>query len=98
MKKAVLLISCFLPVAVIADDMAEMATKAKQLELISPEEAVEIAIQEKPGLVDDVDLENRQFFGGWDYEIEIDGRDGKEWDVYINAETGEVRKARRDWF
>lgn len=59
---------------------------------------MEIATQEKPGLVDDVDLEHRQFFGGWDYEIEIDGRDGKEWDVYINAETGEVRKARRDWF
>lgn len=98
MKKAVLFISCLLPVAAMADDMAEMAYKAKQLELISPEEAVEIATQEKPGLVDDVDLENRQFFGGWDYEIEIDGRDGKEWDVYINAETGEVRKSRRDWF
>lgn len=66
--------------------------------MISPEQAVKIAIQEKPSLVDDVDLENRQFFGGEDYQIEIDGRDGKAWDVYINAETGEVRKARRDWF
>lgn len=98
MQKLLLMTVCCLPALAMADDMAEMAYKAKQLELISPEEAVEIATREKPGLVDDVDLENRQFFGGWDYEIEIDGRDGKEWDVYINAETGEVRKIRRDWF
>lgn len=32
MKKAVLLISCFLPVTVMADGMAEMITKAKQLD------------------------------------------------------------------
>lgn len=80
-----------------ADDINEMNAKSEQLSLISVEEAKALALEAKPGIVDDIDLENRSFFGGWDYEIEVLGKDGKEWDVYINAETGEVRKVSRDW-
>ena len=80
-----------------ADDIWEMQRKAEQLGLISVEQAKEIALEAKPGVIDDIDLENRAFWGGWDYEFEILGRDGKEWDVYINAEHGEVRKISRDW-
>ncbi len=82
---------------VLADDLHEIETKSEQLGLISIEEAKSIALEAKPGIIDDIDLENRAVFGGWDYEIEVLGKDGKEWDVYINAETGEVRKVSRDW-
>ena len=82
---------------VLADNLHEIETKSEQLGLISIEEAKSIALEAKPGIIDDIDLENRAFLGGWDYEIEVLGKDGKEWDVYINAETGEVRKVSRDW-
>ncbi|HBX58749.1 MAG TPA: peptidase M4 [Methylophaga sp.] len=82
---------------VLADDLHEIKTKSEQLGLISIEEAKSIALEGKPGIIDDIDLENRAFFGGWDYEMEVLGKDGKEWDIYINAETGEVRKVSRDW-
>lgn len=82
---------------VFADDAQQMNAQAKQLGLISVEQATEAALENKPGIIDDIDLENRRFFGGWDYEFEILGRDGKEWDLYVNAETGEVRKVSRDW-
>lgn len=82
---------------VLADDLHEIETKSEQLDLMSIEEAKSIALEAKPGIIDDIDLENRAFFGGWDYEMEVLGKDGKEWDVYINAETGEVRKVSRDW-
>lgn len=83
--------------AAIADDAWEIQHKAEQLGLISLEEAQKVALEAKPGLIDDIDLENREFLGGWDYEFEILGRDGKEWEVKVNAETGEIRDISRDW-
>lgn len=99
MKKLLIstLVGMTLSFPAFADDINEMNAKSEQLSLISVEEAKAIALEAKPGIVDDIDLENRSFFGGWDYEIEVLGKDGKEWDVYINAETGEVRKVSRDW-
>ncbi len=81
---------------VLAGDLQEIKTKSEQLGLISIEEAKSIALEAKPGIIDDIDLENRAFLCGWDYEMEVLGKDGKEWDIYINAETGEVRKVSRD--
>ncbi|MCX4189668.1 PepSY domain-containing protein [Methylophaga sp. OBS3] len=81
----------------IADDAWEIQHKAEQLGLISLEKAQKVALEAKPGLIDDIDLENREFLGGWDYEFEILGRDGKEWEVKVNAETGEIRDISRDW-
>lgn len=99
MKKLLIstLVGTTLSFPAFSDDINEMNAKSEQLSLISVEEAKAIALEAKPGIVDDIDLENRSFFGGWDYEIEVLGKDGKEWDVYINAETGEVRKVSRDW-
>ena len=53
---------------VLADDLHEIKTKSEQLGLISIEEAKSIALEAKPGIIDDIDLENRAFFGGWDYD------------------------------
>jgi uncharacterized membrane protein YkoI len=99
MKKLLMftLVSSVISFSAFADDIVEMQTKSEQLGLISVDEATSIALEAKPGIIDDIDLENRSFFGGWDYEIEVLGKDGKEWDVYVNAETGEVRKVSRDW-
>lgn len=99
MKKILMftLMSSVISFPAFADDLIEMQSKSEQLGLISVDEAKSIALEAKPGIIDDIDLENRSFFGGWDYEIEVLGKDGKEWDVYVNAETGEVRKVSRDW-
>lgn len=99
MKKLVMfsVISSVMSFPAVADNLYEIQTKSEQLGLISVDEAKSIALEGKPGIIEDIELENRSFAGGWDYEIEVVGKDGKEWDLYINAETGEVRKVSRDW-
>lgn len=80
------------------DDMREMKTLSEGLGLISLEEAKAKALEAKPGVIEDADLEDRDFSKGWDYEFEIVDVDGNEWEVYIDAKTGEVRKIEKDWF
>jgi uncharacterized membrane protein YkoI len=80
------------------DDIQEMESIAKGLGLISLEEAKTKALAAKPGVVKDADLENRKFGKGWDYEFEIVDADGHEWEVNIDAKTGEVRGTSREWF
>jgi len=75
-----------------------MNAYSEGLGLISLEQAEATALEAKPGVIDDVDLENRTFRKGWDYEIEIVDVDGKEWEVIVDAKTNEVRKITRDWF
>ncbi len=80
------------------DDIREIKAMSEGLGLISLEEAQAKALEAKPGVIDDADLENRSFGKGWDYEFEIVDVDGNEWEVYIDAKTGEVRKIEKDWF
>ncbi|MCX4188108.1 PepSY domain-containing protein [Methylophaga sp. OBS4] len=80
------------------DDVREMKVLSEGLGLITLEQAQAIALEAKPGVIDDADLESRTFGKGWDYEFEIVDADGNEWEVYINAKTGEVRKIEKDWF
>ncbi len=80
------------------DDLQEMEAISKQFGLISLDEAKAKALVAKPGVVKDADLENRKFSKGWDYEFEIVDADGKEWDVLIDAKTGNVGSIKRDWF
>ncbi|WP_438970381.1 PepSY domain-containing protein [Methylophaga sp.] len=80
------------------DDMREMKTLSEGLGLISFEEAKAKALEAKPGVIEDADLEDRDFKKGWDYEFEIVDADANEWEVYIDAKTGEVRKIEKDWF
>lgn len=84
---------------VLADDSPEkMQTIAKAAGLISLEEAKAKALAAKPGTVIEAELDDRSWPQGWDYEFEIIDADGKEWDVDIDAKTGEVRKVKADWF
>ncbi len=80
------------------DDVPKMRAIAETVGLISIEQASEKALAAKPGVITEVELEKRHWPEGWDYEFEIVGKDGKEWDVDVDAKTGEVRKVTQDWF
>ncbi|HET8807750.1 MAG TPA: PepSY domain-containing protein [Methylophaga sp.] len=77
-----------------SDDMLEMQQKAETFSLISAEEAKNIAKETKPGFVDDVDLEGTGT--GYQYEVEVADEQGMEWDIYIDAKTGEVVHVKQD--
>ncbi|HKQ25995.1 MAG TPA: PepSY domain-containing protein [Burkholderiales bacterium] len=78
------------------DDMVEMRAIAKAANLIVPEKAIEKALAVKPGTVVDADIDRK--FKGYYYEIEIIDAQAVEWEVDIDAKTGEVRRVKRDWF
>ena len=80
------------------DDMQEIAAISKEFGLMTLEQAKTKALAAKPGLVTDAEIDSRTFGKGWAYEFEIVDADGKEWDVHIDAKTGEVLKTRREWF
>jgi uncharacterized membrane protein YkoI len=80
------------------DDGPKMRAIAETAGLISIEQASEKALAAKPGTITEAELDKRHWPEGWDYEFEIVDKDGKEWDVDIDAKTGEVRKAAQDWF
>jgi len=102
MKRIVIpaLIALFVatPAMADADDIQEMEALAKQFGFISLEQAKAKALAAKPGVVTDADLDDRDFGKGWDYEFEIHDADGHEWEVYVDAKSGEVRKVSREWF
>ena len=78
------------------DEMAEMRAISKTANLITPEKAIEKALAAKPGTVVDTDLDRK--FKSYYYEIEIIDAQAVEWEVDIDAKTGEVRRIKRDWF
>ena len=84
--------------AIADDDYREMQAVVKAAGLMTVEEASQKALAAKPGSIIDADLDDRAWPQGWDYEFEIIDADGKEWEVDIDAKTGETRKVSRDWF
>src|SRR5690625_201883 len=69
----------------------EGATKAKSI--LSIDEVKEIALAEQDGHIDDIELETDD--GYTYYEVEIENHDA-EYDIYIEAYTGEVLKVEID--
>ncbi len=86
------------PLAFADDDIHEIESVAKELGLITLDQAKVKALAAKSGAIKDIDLENRKFGKGWDYEFEIIDADGNEWEVLVDAKTGAVRDVSRDWF
>jgi uncharacterized membrane protein YkoI len=80
------------------DDVAEMQLISKAAGLLTIEQASEKALAAKAGTIVDSELEKRTWPQGWDYEFEIIDTQGQDWDVNIDAKTGEARKVARDWF
>ena len=78
------------------EDLAKMEKKIKAFDLISIEEAERIALQAKPGVITDLEIDDIDNDSGWKYEAEIADEQGYEWDVDIHAKTGEVLNVRRD--
>jgi len=91
-------LSLLSPLVFADDDIHEIEAISKELGLITLDQAKAKALAAKPGTVSDVDLENRKFGKGWDYEFEIVDADGREWEVLVDAKTGAVRDVSRDWF
>jgi len=91
-------LSLLSPLAFADDDIHEIEAISKELWLITLEQARTKALAAKPGAVADVDLENRRFGKGWDYEFDIVDADGREWEVLVDAKTGAVRDVSREWF
>jgi uncharacterized membrane protein YkoI len=77
------------------DDAAEMEAISKAAKLITPQRAVERAVEAKPGTVLDVDLDQK--LQGYYYEVELIDAAGVEWEIDIEASSGEVRRVKRDW-
>ncbi|CAI8814954.1 putative membrane protein [Pseudomonas sp. IT-P253] len=63
---------------------------------IKPQEALDqIVLKLHPGAtITDRDLDNH--FNGYEYEVEVRDAKGVEWDVDLNAATGEVLKSKQD--
>jgi uncharacterized membrane protein YkoI len=83
-----------LPAAADDDDKVQMQARAAAAGLITAEQAIEKALAAKAGTVVDVDLDDKWI--GYVYEIEIVDDAGAEWDVDVNAKTGEVARVKRD--
>jgi uncharacterized membrane protein YkoI len=79
-----------------ADDLAEMQAISKSMGLIPPAQAMEKALAAKPGTIVDADVDRK--FKKYYYEVEIVDAQGVEWEVDIDAKTGEVRRVKKDWF
>jgi uncharacterized membrane protein YkoI len=93
---AATLLACALPGLADDDDhdKATMEQRASAHGLISRDQAVEKALAAKNGKVTDVDLDHE--WSGYVYEIELVDEAGVEWDIDIDAKSGEVRKIKRD--
>lgn len=88
-----------LPAAAFADsDRTRDAEIAKTFGLISAERAKEVALKEAPGVVTEMELDDRDYSKGWKWEVEVVNADGKEVEVDIDAKTGKVLKVDKDWF
>lgn len=87
-----------MPAAHADDDVQKMEVLSKEFGLITLEQATAKALAAKPGVVTDAEIDDRDFGKGWDYTFEISDADGREWEVYIDAKTGNVRKISREWF
>ena len=64
------------------------AKSAAEATGLSEEQAIEIALLEVPGEVEEIELERED--GMWVYEVEIMSADGQEYEVEIAADTGDV--------
>lgn len=73
----------------------EVANKKDTAEkhLLTMEEAKEIALSEQDGVVEDIELETKN--GYVYYEVEIENPDA-EYDIYVEAYTGELLKVEID--
>lgn len=76
-----------------SENVVNTKNAASEKNLISIEEAMEIALSEQDGYVDDIELETDD--GYTYYEVEIENGN-EDYDLYIDAITGDVLKVEKD--
>ena len=86
-----LTLACVLPLAVIADDDGKLQLDAVTVTITS---AVDIALEQAPGVVIGAELEHEDDATVW--EVEVIGTDEKTVEVMINAQTGAVLEIEAD--
>lgn len=64
-----------------------------QKQLLSVEQAISIALEHSEGYVDSIELERER--GSVYYEVEVESST-KEYDIYVDAYTGEVLKVKEE--
>lgn len=78
-----------------ADEDHDQARRLKESGLILPlEQIIKAAQAEHPGRVIEVDLESKK--GRHVYEVELLDKQGKVWELYFDAVSGELIKRKRD--
>jgi uncharacterized membrane protein YkoI len=80
-----------------ADDVPvnQIPQLVKEGKIKPVEELNQIVLKLHPGAtITDSDLDNH--FNGYEYEVELKDAKGVEWDVDLNAATGEVLKNKQD--
>lgn len=82
--------------AAFADDInrEEAAKLVEQGTIQSLESLEEKALSIKPGQITDRDLERDD--GRYEYKLDIRAEDGTDWDIKLDAATGEVIKTEQD--
>lgn len=79
--------------AVQSEEVVQTKDATAAESFLSMEKAQEIALSEQDGHIDSIELESDE--GYVYYEVEIENGD-REYDIYIEASTGEVLKVDRD--
>ncbi|MCR2747265.1 PepSY domain-containing protein [Limnobacter parvus] len=88
-----------LPAYALADDDGRRSAEIiKTFDLISADQARAIALKEAPGVVTELELDDRDYAKGWKWEVEVVDADGREVEVDLDAKTGKVLKIDKDWF
>lgn len=83
--------------AVFADDditTAEAAKLAEEGKIQTLESLEQKALSVKAGQITDRDLEHE--YGRYIYKLDVRADDGTDWDIDIDASTGEVLKTEQD--
>ncbi|MEJ6655764.1 MAG: PepSY domain-containing protein [Pseudomonas sp.] len=83
--------------AVFADDditTAEAANLVKEGKIQTLESLEEKALSVKAGQITDRDLEHE--YGRYIYKLDVRADDGTDWDIDIDASTGDVLKTEQD--
>ncbi|MBD8070518.1 PepSY domain-containing protein [Bacillus sp. PS06] len=68
--------------------------KKSELVKVTREEAKKIALKEVPGKIEEIELDEEDGF--YKYEVEIEADNGKEVELKISAQTGEILKMEWD--
>ncbi|HEX4878280.1 MAG TPA: PepSY domain-containing protein [Limnobacter sp.] len=96
---AAILLFVGLPMAAMAtDDRARDAELIKTFGLITASQAKTLALKEAPGVVTEIELDDRDFAKGWKWEVEVVDTQGKKMEVDLDARTGRVLKVDQGWF